>query len=216
MPLASGTVLDAVVTRVRTLAEAEVVVATSDGPSDDALAGACRERGYTVFRGSEADVLGRYAAAADEYDFDAVLRVCADAPLTDPDGMSGLIQEWCSSGSARYVHNRHDRGWPIGAAADLIERSALLEACREATDPFEREHVIPFLLAHPERFATRAVLGRADWAERRYYMAIDYPSDLNWFQELYNATGCGLKGPALAEVFDWVDHSGRMPRLNHV
>lgn len=215
MPLASGTVLDAIVQRVRGLtAEAEILVATSSNNLDDALVTFCCERGYPVFRGSETDVLGRYAAATEEFGFDAVLRVCADAPLTDPTGMDELIQVWQADLSSRYVHNRHARGWPIGAAADLIERSALLEASKDAENPFDREHVVPFLQRYPERFGMQEIQGRQRWTDRNYYMAIDYPADLAWFQALYAGTESDLAGPSLDAVYDWVDRTGKTPRLH--
>lgn len=213
MPLASGTVLETVVERVRHLpVDATVVIAMSSEATDDALARFSTEKGYAIFRGSETDVLGRYAQAAESFGFDLVFRVCADAPLTDPDGMLALFQAWQAAPGARYVHNRHRLGWPIGAAADLIERTALIEAAEAAEDPFDREHVVPFLQRHHDRFGMRSIAGREDWAARSYYMAIDYPSDLVWFQALYEGTGSDLAGPSLAEVYNWIDCTRREPR----
>ena len=62
LPLAGRPVLDHVVTRVSAAGRIDdVVVATSDQPGDDAIADYCRDRGWTCVRGSETDVLSRYA-----------------------------------------------------------------------------------------------------------------------------------------------------------
>ena len=44
----------------------EIVVATTTNAADDAVVATARDEGVRWFRGSEADVLGRYAGAAHE------------------------------------------------------------------------------------------------------------------------------------------------------
>ena len=68
---------------------AEVIVATTTDPSDDAVQALCQERGYPVYRGSAFDVLDRYYQAARQHRADIVVRIIADCPLIDP----GLIDE---------------------------------------------------------------------------------------------------------------------------
>jgi spore coat polysaccharide biosynthesis protein SpsF len=68
---------------------AEVIVATTTDPSDDAVQALCQERGYPVYRGSAFDVLDRYYRAARQHGADIVVRITADCPLIDP----GLIDE---------------------------------------------------------------------------------------------------------------------------
>lgn len=68
---------------------AEVIVATTKDPSDDAVQALCQERGYPVYRGSAFDVLDRYYQAARQHGADIVVRITADCPLIDP----GLIDE---------------------------------------------------------------------------------------------------------------------------
>ena len=64
------TMLDIVMHRV---SQAEqmidgVVVATTTEPADNELADYCKNQGWSVFRGSESDVLSRYMGAADMFD----------------------------------------------------------------------------------------------------------------------------------------------------
>ena len=60
-----------------------VVVATSDQPSDAALAHFCREQEVACYRGSLDDVTARLLGAAEWHSFEAIVRVCADSPLLD-------------------------------------------------------------------------------------------------------------------------------------
>ena len=50
-------------------------------------------------------------------------------------------------------------GWPLGIAAEACRVTALATADREATDAAEREHVMPFLYARPERFRIGRLAG---------------------------------------------------------
>src|SRR5690606_18445145 len=66
-------------------ADAPVIVATTTNASDDPLADRAESLGYSVFRGSEHDVLSRFAGAAREHALDVVVRVTSDCPLIDGD-----------------------------------------------------------------------------------------------------------------------------------
>ncbi|HSJ08192.1 MAG TPA: NTP transferase domain-containing protein, partial [Longimicrobiales bacterium] len=83
--LAGRSVLEHVLERCAAIPGVDAVCcATSVRAADDVVAGAAAVLGAAVVRGSEADVLGRYAQAAREMDADVVLRVTADCPLIDP------------------------------------------------------------------------------------------------------------------------------------
>ena len=56
----------------------KIVIATTDRPADQALAEHVSALGYTVFRGSESDVLDRYYQAAAPYRPDTVVRITGD------------------------------------------------------------------------------------------------------------------------------------------
>src|SRR6185437_9272961 len=56
----------------------EVWVATSDAKSDDATADWCKANGIAVHRGSESDVVDRYAGAARTSGANVVIRLTAD------------------------------------------------------------------------------------------------------------------------------------------
>ena len=62
----------------------EIVIATTTNPRDDAIATLCETENWSVFRGSEDDVLDRYYQAAQTHDADVIIRITSDCPLIDP------------------------------------------------------------------------------------------------------------------------------------
>jgi spore coat polysaccharide biosynthesis protein SpsF len=148
-------VLEWVVSRLRDSRElADVVVATSGDASDDPVAEAAPAR---VVRGPLDDVLGRYAVAARELGSGALVRITADCPLIDPAVVDEVVAAW-RTGDEDYVANVIEpRTYPVGMDTEVVSADALLAADAEATEPYDREHVTPFVRSRPDRFPQRAV-----------------------------------------------------------
>jgi spore coat polysaccharide biosynthesis protein SpsF len=70
-----------------------VVVATSTGPSDDAVAELAVRAGASVTRGPLDDVLRRFVLAAHEHSASVVVRITADCPLVDPRLIDTLVEQ---------------------------------------------------------------------------------------------------------------------------
>jgi len=126
----------------------EIVVATTIEPADDSLAALVADHGVRVHRGSTTDVLSRCWDAVAPARPDFVVRQTADNPFVDPGVVARQIDVAVDQG-LDYVGTS---GWPLGIAAEVASARALQIAYREATDPAEREHVMPYLYNHPERF----------------------------------------------------------------
>ena len=58
----------------------QVVLATTNDPRDDLVDEQAQSWGYSVFRGSEQDVLSRYFEAAKVYKADVIIRVTGITP----------------------------------------------------------------------------------------------------------------------------------------
>ena len=125
-----------------------VVAAVTEDPADDPLVDVIEDAGYRVHRGPTRDVLTRCWDAVAPYAPDVVIRATADNPFVDPHVVEGQIERVVVAGFD-YVGTA---GWPLGIAAEVARAEALSAACREAVEPAEREHVMPFLYARPDRF----------------------------------------------------------------
>ena len=84
-PIAGAPMLQWVVERTRRAATLDqVVVATTNDPSDDPLAEYCQQQAIPFYRGNLYVVLDRYYQAARYFNAAAVVRITADCPLIDP------------------------------------------------------------------------------------------------------------------------------------
>jgi len=165
----------------------EIVVATSEDPSDDPLADVVERLGLAVVRGPLDDVLARYRLAAERHAADGVARVTADCPFVDPEVVDLVVRRWRES-AADYVANVIEpRTFPKGLDTEVISRSALATAADEATNPYDREHVTPFVRARPERFPSIAVRHDPPCADVR--VVLDTEEDLAWLRRLLQAVG---------------------------
>lgn len=128
-----------------------VVVATTDGPEDDPIAGLLASRRIAVFRGSRDDVLDRYYQAAAGAGAEHIARITADCPLIDPAVIDRAGEMYAESG-ADYCANILKRTYPDGEDVELFSLRALEKAWKEAALASEREHVTPFIRKHTELF----------------------------------------------------------------
>ena len=136
-----------------------VVVATTTLDEDEPVAAEAADVGAGVFRGAAEDVLGRFAACLGSMPDapELVVRVCADRPFVCPTLLGELLERYEQVGSPDYLSNTIVRSYPVGLDLELVRTRALLEANDAATDPYEREHVTPFVYRRPERFTLRDV-----------------------------------------------------------
>jgi spore coat polysaccharide biosynthesis protein SpsF len=162
-----------------------VLVATSTDPTDDGLAAMLALHDVAVHRGPLDDVLGRYAGALTAHPAEVVARLTADCPLADPEVIDATLDLLLSRGLDYAANTPAHRTYPKGLDVEVMRAEALLTAAREARDPYEREHVTPYLYRHPERFTQDFVSQAADEGEVRW--TVDRPDDLAFVREVYAA-----------------------------
>lgn len=124
----------------------EVVVATSDEPSDDLLCKALDEHGIAYIRGPLDDVLKRFIAASKGLkDDDLVVRLTGDNPVVDGTFVNEIIEHHKASG-ARYTRSLSpvDR-LPYGISAEVVEYGILRELDKSNIGTEDREHVTSYL-----------------------------------------------------------------------
>lgn len=169
----------------------QVVIATSDDPSDDAIENYCIAQGYPYLRGSLHDVLDRYYQAARQFEASIIVRITADCPLIDPavidQVVSALIggeqeSEW------DFVANRlpppWKRSYPIGLDVEVCTFSALERAWKEAKEAHQREHVMPYLYEQEGRFQVLVLNHIPDYGDLRW--TVDTPEDLALIRQIYS------------------------------
>lgn len=161
-----------------------LVVATSVDPEDKAIRGICADMGVDCFRGSLKDVLDRFYQAALQYGAGHVMRLTGDCPLTDP-GIIDAVAAHYLERDCDYASNCRPPSLPDGLDVEIFSFKALLAAWRESVDPFEREHVVPFIIRRPERFAISNFALDEDWSHLRW--TVDEPEDFEFVSRVYEA-----------------------------
>jgi spore coat polysaccharide biosynthesis protein SpsF len=196
LDLGGQTVLSRVVRRTQQSKRTqEILVATTDLAQDAAIVAECDRLHVSCFRGSEQDVLQRYYGAAMSCAADAVVRITSDCPLIDPDVMDETIRVF-EDERADYASNVNPRRFPRGLDAEVFTVAVLERAWREAREPYQREHVTPYIYNHPETFHIASNIGKDDYSEHRW--TLDTPEDLNLMRAIYASFGN-------AQTFGWRD-----------
>lgn len=161
-----------------------IIVATTANIADDPVAELSIERGAGVFRGSENDVLGRFAGAAREAALDAVVRITSDCPLIDASVIQRGIDRFLELDDPdAHVSNVIERTYPRGFDFEVFSVAALLDADVNATDPADREHVTPYLYANRSGRATLHAIRRGADASG-YRVTLDTPEDFEIIRRL--------------------------------
>jgi len=164
----------------------KTVVAITKDLEDNVAEELCKQHGYTVFRGSSLDVLDRFYHAAFENEAETIVRITADSPLIDPQLIDELVTEFISPGcTAHYGSNRMRRTYPIGTDVEVFTREALIDAYKNCSDPYCREHVTPYMYRPEVHDEVLSVEGPLVCENIR--LTVDTQEDLEMVRKIYQA-----------------------------
>jgi spore coat polysaccharide biosynthesis protein SpsF len=182
MDLNGAPVLAHVLARAAAIAGIDrVCCAIPDTAENDALAGLAADLGAVVARGSETDVLDRYLKAARACDADTIMRLTSDCPVVDP-AVSAEVLAALKAAGADYASNVDPRSWPKGLDTEVFTMEALERTAARAGEPFDREHVTPFM-RRTAGFARTNVERRGEPVEH-WRWTLDHPQDLDFLRRL--------------------------------
>jgi spore coat polysaccharide biosynthesis protein SpsF len=191
-----------------------VVVATTTDAGDDAIQAFCEARGYPVYRGSQGDVLDRYYQAARLFQADVIVRLTADCPLVDPGVIDHTVAEFFHSGvdfAANRLPPPLGRTYPIGLDTEVCSFQGLERVWKEAQEPYEREHVMPYFYDVPGRFRVLRVDYPVDYGALRW--TVDTEEDLEVVRKIFAHFG-GRNDFSWLEVLSLYDSEPELFKLN--
>jgi spore coat polysaccharide biosynthesis protein SpsF (cytidylyltransferase family) len=176
-----------------------VVLATSDLPRDKVLADHAETLGFVAFRGAENDLVERFYEAAREHGATHVVRVCADNVFLDWSEIDRLVEyglreqkDFVGFTNPTYPDRLND------FAGEFMTFEALERTFREATEPFQREHVYPYFYNNPDKF-NLGYLAVTEPLRTPVKLDLDYPDDLALLREIGRRVPDAVAVPA-AEV----------------
>jgi len=202
LPLVGKPMLEIIVDRVREVDSIDkLVVATSSSKQDDQLAYVVGGwLGVGLWRGSEEDVLHRYFEAASAYNADVILRVTADNPFFHreiADSLIKMLQEGYD-----YVSNDLVRSFPLGIGLEVFRFEALASADSQASKPYQREHVTPYIRENTNLFR----LGNLELTQNLSHirLTVDTVEDYLNAKALFERFGANVQ---YEEIVQWLDPS---------
>ena len=194
-PIAGIPMIELLLTRLANSKEIDqIVVATSVDERNITLVEHVRMLGYTCEQGSENDVLERYAQAAEKHKADVVVRITGDCPLVDSDLVDEVIRQFKAE-KVDYFCNTNPPTYPDGLDIEVFTFKALEQTSRETADPFDREHVTPYL-RKSGKFKTAAMQHSEDLSVLRW--TVDEPADFEVIEKVFEHFNPTID-------FTWVD-----------
>ena len=166
----------------------EVVIATSDSPTDTRLFKYSNLKNWPIFCGSENDVLERYWKCAKEHQADYIVRITSDCPMISPQIIDQVIEKQLSTPQLDYACNFHpDRTFPRGLDVECLAFDTLDRVYHAATKPELREHVTLMIYRQSDLFQLGGIQCSSDLSSWRW--TVDTEADLRLVRTVFHHFG---------------------------
>lgn len=185
LPLAGAPMLERLVERVaRSRTVDEIVIATTVGPPDAAIAALGERIGCRVHRGSIEDITERLLGAAEGHEI--VVQLTADCPLIDPAHIDQTVDLLRESGADYAGNSLGGCSFPLGFDVRVFTLRALRRSAALTHDPIDRAHGSYFIYRHPHlfRLVGWAAEGDMRWPELR--LTVDEPADYELVRRVFD------------------------------
>ena len=208
------TLLETVIGNLQKVEGAKVIVATSVNPNNDELESFLKERGITVFRGSEDDVLSRFIGAAEENEIDGIIRICSDNPFLDWHGVADLIKK-ANQSDADYIGYRINDTPSIkthfGFWGEYVTLNALKRVASSTDEKPAHEHVTIHIYTHPEEYKCEWIKC-SDYLEGRndIRLTVDNMEDFENAQKAYATLYEANPNFGLEDVVKYIDSNVKL------
>ncbi|WP_127717833.1 cytidylyltransferase domain-containing protein [Halobacteriovorax sp. HLS] len=163
-----------------------IVIATTNDPSDQKIINHCVENNYSYTTGSLDDVLERYYECAKLHKADIIVRLTADCPLHDHRIIDHTIEEFLKDDTYDYLSNTTPppASYPDGMDVEIFTFAALENAWKNAKKPSEREHVTFYFWKNLDLFKCKKI----DYREnvRDFRLTLDYQEDFELTDKLFS------------------------------
>jgi len=190
-----------------------IAVATTINPLDDAIVEFGAEHDVTVVRGSEDDVLSRFAKAAEALDADIVVRVSSDAPFIEAGFIDHLVTALIKQ-DGDYVL-LEDGAITAHEGVDPFTRRALDKLMMDAhDDPVAREHISGYFKLHPDFVRIARAPAYPSLAREGGRLTIDTPDDHAFAEAVHERLEANAGEASLSDLLLLLDREPSLRALN--
>ena len=211
-PLAGQPMIWHIVQRARACENVgHVVVATSVEPSDDALARFCAQADIECYRGSLSNVLSRYMAVLEHYDYPYFVRITGDCPLIHPPFIDRQIRALIEY-DADMV--RCDAPSKLLEGQGVCSARSLRQVAQASDHVDDQEHVgARYYSERPEAFRVVGLQLPPHLKDDRWRLTVDEAKDYQMMEILYGELYTGQPIP-LEVVLDYLQCHPKVAGLN--
>lgn len=188
-----------------------LILATSEDPTDDPLEQLAKESRVDVFRGNLNDVLDRFYKAACTLSPKIVVRLTGDCPLADPQVIDGVI-DFFLKGNYDYASNTVEPTFPDGLDVEVFKFEVLQESWKGASLKSQREHVTPYIYAHPEKYKLGHFKNSKDLSSLRW--TVDEPQDFEFIKKIYEGLYEKNRDFGMNDVLEYLEKNPSLRDLN--
>lgn len=161
----------------------KLIVATSRDVSDDELFEYLVSIGVEVHRGSLEDVHSRFLEiVTKEKEFENIVRLTGDCPLTMPELLENMITEF-DLVQLDYYSNCNPPTYPDGLDIEIFSRIAFLKMSQFLLTAEEKEHVTLRFRREPGVFRQGNKANSSDESNRRW--TVDFEEDLAFVRRIF-------------------------------
>ena len=194
-----------------------IVLATSVNPIDDILDDHVSNLGFQVHRGSEDDVLSRFHDAANQYEPSIVVRITGDCPLISPTLIDHAIDSFIEDDVdylSLSIGEEKELAYPRGLDVEIAKFESLTEAAEKATERYEREHVMPYLYTHLDRFSVRYLDPPPEFSRPFYRLCVDTNEDYEFILKIHSHFGVKMIDVDYRELISFLDDNPAIVSIN--
>jgi spore coat polysaccharide biosynthesis protein SpsF len=216
MDRAGAPLLSRVIERLkRTQKVDEIVLATTELPSDDVLADLAKESGISAFRGSENNLLDRFYQAANEYRADVVVRFPGDNATPEPSEIDRIIDYHFRGGSdfSTNIVPAFENGYPMGIGAEVLSKATLEETWRQTSAPEKLEHLALIFFDYfkqaevqPGKYKVGTIQCPSAFSRPDLVLHVDSQEDYDYMHSLYDYLYPRNKDFHITDIIDWHDN----------
>ena len=158
----------------------DIIVATSNRKSDEAIVRWCKEKNIKFCRGSLNNVSNRFYKICKNEKFDYFMRVCADSPLLDFKILKKKI---------KYIKNYDlltnclDKTFPKGQSVEVISKKIFIKNIKKFKKR-HKEHITSFFYEYHEKFKIKNFVSGKDLS--KINLSIDTINDFRKIKKILN------------------------------
>ena len=180
LPLEDFTVIEQAMRSLR-IVNADIFALLTDSESASQLIPLAEKWGFEVYAGDKDNVLKRFADAVKFYSVSTIIRATGDNPLVSGK-LANNILEFHKLNNADYSAYM---GIPLGTGVEILNSEAVLKADSLSVNPYEKEHVSPYLYFRDQEFIIKRVPVAAEYYCKAAKVTLDTADDYYQIKQIY-------------------------------